>query len=126
MKSSLRRLTIRDPRDAAGEARGGPLLGLSRSNSGSAKRPPARYVLIFKNHGPAAGATLEHPHSQLIALPIVPTNVTAEIEGCREHFQNKERCIYCDIIRQESGDRARVVTENGEFLRSFRSLRDFL
>jgi UDPglucose--hexose-1-phosphate uridylyltransferase len=75
-----------------------------------------RYVLIFKNHGPAAGATLEHPHSQLIALPIVPTNVTVEIEGCREHYQNKERCIYCDIIRQESGDRTRVVTENGEFL----------
>ena len=75
-----------------------------------------RYVLIFKNHGPAAGATLEHPHSQLIALPIVPTNVTAEIEGCREHYHNKERCIYCDIIRQERGDRARVVTENGEFL----------
>jgi UDPglucose--hexose-1-phosphate uridylyltransferase len=58
----------------------------------------------------------DHPHSQLIALPIVPTNVTAEIEGCREHYQNKERCIYCDIIRQESGDRTRVVTENGEFL----------
>jgi UDPglucose--hexose-1-phosphate uridylyltransferase len=75
-----------------------------------------RSVLIFKNHGAAAGATLEHPHSQLIALPIIPTNVAAEIEGCREHYHNKERCIYCDIIRQESGDRARVVTENGEFL----------
>jgi UDPglucose--hexose-1-phosphate uridylyltransferase len=75
-----------------------------------------RYVLIFKNHGAAAGATLEHPHSQLIALPIIPTNLAAEIEGCREHYHNKERCIYCDIIHQESGDRARVVTENGEFL----------
>jgi UDPglucose--hexose-1-phosphate uridylyltransferase len=75
-----------------------------------------RYILIFKNHGAAAGATLEHPHSQLIALPIVPTSVSDEIEGCRAHFQQKERCIYCDIVRQELADGARVVAENPEFL----------
>lgn len=75
-----------------------------------------RYVLIFKNHGAAAGATLEHPHSQLIALPIVPTNVANEIAACKEHFKDKERCIYCDIVRQEIGDRSRVVGENAEFL----------
>lgn len=75
-----------------------------------------RYILIFKNHGPAAGATLEHTHSQLIALPIVPTNVLAEIEGCREHYQSKERCIYCDIIRQDTADRLRIVAENPEFV----------
>jgi UDPglucose--hexose-1-phosphate uridylyltransferase len=75
-----------------------------------------RYVLIFKNHGAAAGATLEHTHSQLIALPIVPTNVAAEIEACREHYKDKERCIYCDIIRQENAERSRVVSENAEFL----------
>ncbi len=75
-----------------------------------------RYILVFKNHGAAAGATLEHTHSQLIALPVIPTNVLAEIEGCRTHFQQKERCIYCDIIRQEISDRARLVAENPEFL----------
>jgi len=75
-----------------------------------------RYILIFKNHGAAAGATLEHSHSQLIALPIVPTNVLNEIAGCREHFKDKERCIYCDIIRQEIEDRDRVVGENAEFV----------
>ena len=75
-----------------------------------------RYVLIFKNHGAAAGATLEHTHSQLIALPIVPTSVVNEIEGCRAHYQDKERCIYCDIIRQEIADRSRVIGENAEFL----------
>jgi UDPglucose--hexose-1-phosphate uridylyltransferase len=75
-----------------------------------------RYVLIFKNHGAAAGATLEHSHSQLIALPIVPTNVANEIAACKEHYKDKERCIYCDIIRQEIGDRTRVVGENAEFL----------
>ena len=75
-----------------------------------------RYILIFKNHGAAAGATLEHTHSQLIALPVTPTNVLAEIDGCRTHFQQKERCIYCDIIRQETGDADRIVAENPEFL----------
>lgn len=75
-----------------------------------------RYILIFKNHGAAAGATLEHSHSQLIALPIVPTNVANEIAGCQAHYREKERCIYCDIIRQEIADRSRVVGENAEFL----------
>jgi UDPglucose--hexose-1-phosphate uridylyltransferase len=75
-----------------------------------------RYILIFKNHGPAAGATLEHEHSQLIALPIVPTSVQDEVEGCRTHFQHKERCIYCDIIRQESSERDRIVADNPEFI----------
>ncbi len=74
-----------------------------------------RYILIFKNHGAAAGATLEHSHSQLIALPIIPTSVAAEIEGCRAHFEQKERCIYCDILRQDLSEGERVVAENPEF-----------
>src|SRR5436190_18441239 len=60
-----------------------------------------RYILIFKNHGAAAGASLEHPHSQLIALPIVPDLVREEIEGAKRHFAAKERCVYCDILHQE-------------------------
>ena len=75
-----------------------------------------RYILIFKNHGAAAGATMEHSHSQLIALPVVPTSVLNEIEGCRSHFQKKERCIYCDIVRQELADAERVVHESERFL----------
>ena len=75
-----------------------------------------RYILIFKNHGSAAGATLEHSHSQLIALPVIPTSVVEEIDGCRAHFEQKERCIYCDILRQELGNGARLVVENPEFV----------
>ncbi|HCF58611.1 MAG TPA: galactose-1-phosphate uridylyltransferase [Myxococcales bacterium] len=75
-----------------------------------------RYVLIFKNHGEAAGASLEHSHSQLIALPIVPRRVTDEMEGARRHFESKERCIYCDIVRQEKKEHARIVYENEEML----------
>ncbi len=71
-----------------------------------------RSVLVFKNHGGPAGAALDHPHSQLIALPIVPRQVRDELEGARRHYELKERCIFCDIVRQEQKDRARMVYEN--------------
>jgi UDPglucose--hexose-1-phosphate uridylyltransferase len=75
-----------------------------------------RYILIFKNHGAAAGATLEHSHSQLIALPIVPGLVRDEIEGARLHFAAKERCVFCDIVRQEVASGRRVIHENAEIV----------
>ena len=75
-----------------------------------------RYLMLFKNHGEAAGATLEHSHSQLIATPIVPKRVQEELDGAFRHFQLKERCIFCDMIAQERGDRRRIVSENDEFL----------
>src|SRR6185436_2395191 len=61
-----------------------------------------RYILLFKNHGEAAGATLEHTHSQLIALPVIPKRVKEELEGAQQYYDFKERCAYCDIVRQES------------------------
>jgi UDPglucose--hexose-1-phosphate uridylyltransferase len=73
-----------------------------------------RYILVFKNHGAAAGATLEHTHSQLIALPIVPDFVREEVEGARHHFADKERCVFCDIVHQELTDTRRIVVENAE------------
>ena len=75
-----------------------------------------RYALIFKNHGEAAGASLEHTHSQLIALPIVPKRVAEELEGSLAYYKYKERCIFCDIVRQELAQETRVVTENSDFL----------
>ena len=73
-----------------------------------------RYILVFKNHGAAAGATLEHTHSQLIALPIVPDFVREEVEGARAHFAVKERCVFCDVIHQEVADTRRVILENAD------------
>jgi UDPglucose--hexose-1-phosphate uridylyltransferase len=75
-----------------------------------------RYILVFKNHGAPAGATLEHSHSQLIALPIVPDYVKDEIEGARQHFTSKERCVFCDIIRQETTAGRRIIHENAEIV----------
>ncbi|NWF94296.1 MAG: galactose-1-phosphate uridylyltransferase [Syntrophaceae bacterium] len=75
-----------------------------------------RYVLVFKNHGVAAGASLEHSHSQIIALPIVPKRVSEEIEGAKNYFLYKDRCVFCDIIRQELGQGVRMIAENEAFL----------
>jgi len=71
-----------------------------------------RYVMIFKNQGPAAGASLPHTHSQLVALPVVPLRVRQELEGARRHFQQKERCLFCDIVAQEIADGQRLVWED--------------
>jgi UDPglucose--hexose-1-phosphate uridylyltransferase len=75
-----------------------------------------KYILVFKNHGLTAGATLEHSHSQLIALPIVPKRVREEIEGAEKHWRYKERCVFCDIIRQELDEKSRLISENPDFI----------
>jgi UDPglucose--hexose-1-phosphate uridylyltransferase len=75
-----------------------------------------RYIILFKNHGEAAGATLEHPHSQLIALPVIPKRVKEELDGAKLYFDFKERCVYCDIVRQETSAGVRVITETERLL----------
>lgn len=66
--------------------------------------PRLRYALVFKNHGAGAGATLEHSHSQIIAMPIVPRMVQEELDGARRYFELKERPVFSDIIEQETGE----------------------
>jgi len=75
-----------------------------------------RYIMVFKNHGEAAGATLEHSHSQLIALPVIPKRVIEEMEGARKYYELRERCIYCDILRQEVDAGLRMVLDTDRFV----------
>jgi UDPglucose--hexose-1-phosphate uridylyltransferase len=75
-----------------------------------------RYIIIFKNHGAAAGASLDHSCSQLIALPIVPREVRDEVDGARAHYRAKERCVFCDILRQEAEDGKRLIAENADMV----------
>ena len=76
------------------------------------KDPRFEYVLVFKNYGEAAGASLEHPHSQLIATPIMPISVTEEVEGAARYWERKERCVWCDVVRQERRAGRRVILED--------------
>lgn len=80
------------------------------------KDPRLDYVLVFKNHGEAAGASLEHPHSQLIATPIIPLMVSEELAGAADYFRRKERCVWCDVVRQERRGGGRVILEEGGFM----------
>jgi UDPglucose--hexose-1-phosphate uridylyltransferase len=80
------------------------------------KDPRFAYILVFKNHGAAAGASLEHPHSQLIATPIIPIMVSEELKGAADYYGIKERCVWCDVVRQERRSRRRVIMEADGFV----------
>jgi UDPglucose--hexose-1-phosphate uridylyltransferase len=75
-----------------------------------------KYVLLFKNHGPAAGASLAHPHAQIIATPVTPREIAVELESSRLHHDHKERCLICDVMAQEMEDGRRLVSVNDHFL----------
>ena len=74
-----------------------------------------RYIQIFRNYGESAGGHLTHPHSQIIALPVVPRVVREEIVHAHEYWLNKERCIFCDMLSQDRKSN-RVIHENDYFV----------
>ncbi len=74
------------------------------------------YGMVFKNVGAAAGASLEHTHSQLIVTPIVPINVWEEMTGSLEFFNYRGRCVYCDMIQQELATEKRLVHDTPTFI----------
>ncbi len=57
-----------------------------------------QYVLIFKNFGPAAGASIPHTHSQVIAMPVVPENVHNEVVHSRHYFEKNRQCVFCSLV----------------------------
>jgi UDPglucose--hexose-1-phosphate uridylyltransferase len=92
------------------------ILSAYRARLGALKQDCWRYVLVYKNHGERAGATFEHVHSQLVALPFVPREPKDEIDGARRHFEATRRCIYCDIVERESEDGTRLVLQSDRFV----------
>lgn len=75
-----------------------------------------RYIQIFKNHGATAGASLEHPHFQLIATPVIPSAVAEELEGSYNYYERNGECVYCNLIQREFLDGERLVDSNREFV----------
>lgn len=75
-----------------------------------------RYILIYKNSGKEAGAVFSHPHSQVIATPIIPKRVKEELDGAKQYYGYKERCIFCDIMREELRYGSRVIFETKNFI----------
>jgi UDPglucose--hexose-1-phosphate uridylyltransferase len=78
--------------------------------------PRLRYIAFFRNHGRPAGSSLTHPHTQIIATPIAPTNVRQEIEEARRYSDDRMHCVYCETIKQEIAAGERVVLDTDYFL----------
>lgn len=81
-----------------------------------AKDKRFKYIMVFKNYGEASGASVEHPHSQIIALPMVPKLVKAELDGARSYAKFRGRCLFCDILEQEYEDEERIVVQNDKYV----------
>jgi UDPglucose--hexose-1-phosphate uridylyltransferase len=75
-----------------------------------------KYVSVFKDFGATAGQEFTHPTSQLVATTFVPRRVLYELRAAREHFVEKERCVFCDIVAQEERQAVRLVEMRGDYL----------
>ncbi len=75
-----------------------------------------RHFVVFRNHRRAAGATLSHPHSQIIALPIIPKLLLDQLAGSSRYFSQNGRCIFCDIVQRELDEEVRIVQATDHFV----------
>lgn len=78
--------------------------------------PRLRYILIFQNHGEVAGSSLTHPHSQIVATPVIPQKVWAKIKGVEQYREYREKCPYCVILEYEGQVKERIICENDSFV----------
>lgn len=79
-------------------------------------RESIKYIQIFKNEGSVAGASLSHPHSQLIATPVIPPVIAEELKGSQEYYGERGNCLYCEMIDQELRVKTRIAVENDDYL----------
>ncbi|HWR37189.1 MAG TPA: DUF4931 domain-containing protein [Clostridia bacterium] len=77
-----------------------------------------KYVSVFKDYGPLSGQEFDHPTSQIVASTFVPRRVLYELRAARDHYQQKERCVFCDILDQELQDRRRIIEVRGDYVAS--------
>jgi len=70
------------------------------------------YISSFCNWGPTAGASIGHPHYQVLTLPIIPPNIIHSLEGAAAYHKKNHRCARCDIVKAEKKNKIRVVAEN--------------
>jgi len=75
-----------------------------------------RYVTLFRNVGPEAGQELDHPHSEITATPFIPRRTGYELRAALAHYENKERCLFCDLVTQELDQQVRTVEWNELFV----------
>ncbi|MEW6051039.1 MAG: galactose-1-phosphate uridylyltransferase [Candidatus Zixiibacteriota bacterium] len=79
------------------------------------KNDKINLVSVFRNHGAQAGTSLEHPHSQIIATPIVPPHVRYPLEQAVLHYDKHGTCVYCDMLEEERRQQERIIAETSHF-----------
>src|SRR5919204_516271 len=72
-------------------------------------------ILIFRNHGPGAGTSLSHPHSQIVSTPVVPIQIRHRFEVAMQQYDDLGTCLYLDLLRRELRDGRRLVAETEHF-----------
>ncbi len=77
------------------------------------KKRKIEYVYLFKNHGPTAGASIDHEHSQIMAMPFIPQLVRKELANLRIYRRHFDKCIFCDLIKKEEDN---IIIENSSFV----------
>lgn len=75
-----------------------------------------RHVQVFKNHGELAGSYIFHPHSHVLATPVIPQSTERQVENAKRHFLQKERCLFCDIVKQEIRQGKRIINISTNFV----------
>ncbi|RMD65934.1 DUF4921 family protein [Candidatus Parcubacteria bacterium] len=75
------------------------------------KDPCIKYASTFFNWGPSAGASVYHPHYQLVGLPIIPPDIMHSLDGSRRYFQKSRACVHCVIVNHELKRRTRLVAK---------------
>jgi UDPglucose--hexose-1-phosphate uridylyltransferase len=81
-----------------------------------AREKRIKYISIFHNYGKEAGSTVPHPHSQILALPILPPDVSHSISGSRHYFQKNKKCAHCQMLAQELKEDRRVLYQNEKMI----------
>lgn len=74
------------------------------------------HIVIFKNHGPSAGTSLEHPHSQLIATPVVPPQSRGRLQQAASYFDLTGKCLFCQTLSDELKTAERIIVETENFV----------
>jgi UDPglucose--hexose-1-phosphate uridylyltransferase len=74
------------------------------------------HISIFHNHGPSAGASIAHPHSQIITTPLIDTDLRGALGNAEHYFRDHQKCVYCEMNEWEKRSGQRIVFENEDFL----------
>jgi UDPglucose--hexose-1-phosphate uridylyltransferase len=112
---------VESPHHAADLARGSvedvrAVLEAYRARYRALRTDGVQLIVIFRNHGPGAGTSIDHPHSQIVATPVVPVQIRHRFDVATQHFDDLGTCLYEDLLERELSDGRRIVLETAAFV----------